>query len=165
MASAGGQVPRRSAGKSSSAPVVVTIPVACRVHSASAEVPTMAGAESMRRVRAPVSSGPPRVTRSRTPPPVPGRTRGASKVSSATRPQPAAAPAWAAMSSRAAPGTTVVPQTVWSASQGWVRVESRPVRTTPSPSGSSTAAASSGWPGSRRPAAGRSTAGGGASSQ
>ncbi len=49
-------------------------------------------------------------------------------------------------STKAVPGSRTVPATVWSASQGWARVESRPVSRTRSSSATRTTAPSKGCP-------------------
>ena len=76
--------------------------------------------------------------------PVSGRTSGACRVSSSTLSAPTCSAARSASSRKAVPGRRTVPPTAWSASQGWVARERRPVRVRPSPLGSSIAAASSG---------------------
>ncbi|CAM5716608.1 hypothetical protein SALBM135S_09605 [Streptomyces alboniger] len=120
----------------SSGPAAETTPVAWSCHASSAVPRTRPWTRTARR---PASSGAAAVswtsTSSRS-----GTTSGVCSVSLST-----VSPTRSAMSSRAVPGTTALPSTRWSVSQGLDRSEMRSVRTVPAPSASSTACPRSGW--------------------
>ncbi len=146
MACAGGQAP---VGTATAAGVPGTrYPDAWRVHRSPTRSGSNAYTPSSRR---PESSGEPTRTWTTTAPRS-GSSRGAEMVSSSTRSQPTSSPARRASSTNPVPGNSTRPPTVWSASQGCVRDDHRPVSTVPSPSASSTAAPSSGWRTAPRPA-------------
>ena len=120
-------------------------PSAFRVHSPAVLIAS--GREWIAISRLPSSPGPETVTWIATAP-ASGRTRGACRVSSSTLSaadllSPLAGPA----RGRRCRATARRSPTAWSASQGWVERERRPVRVRPSPLGSSPARGgpSSGW--------------------
>ncbi len=126
--------------------------MACWTHGRS---PSPSALERAVRVRRPDASAGPTRSWSCTPP-CSGRTSGAARVSSSTRSQPTSSAARRASSAKAVPGSRTEPMTTCPASQGWVWSERRVVNNRPSPSGSSTAALSSGCPVASRPTAPRS---------
>ncbi len=95
--------------------------------------------------RWPAVSAAPTVSRSTTPP-CTGRASGTCRVSSAIPAQPSCSAATAAISTYAVPGSSDPPSTACSDSQAGLLADSRPVNRNPAPSGSSTAAPSSGCP-------------------
>ncbi len=138
-------------GSAGSTGARATAPVAWVVQSESPVSPA-SGCERIRSGRPPSSSAAPSSTWSRTPArAAAGRASGAARSSVSTRAAPARSAACTASSRKAVPGSRTVPATVWSASHGWVRRESRPVNNQPSPSGSSVTPESSGWPVGARP--------------
>ncbi len=123
--------------------------MACSTHPRSAE----ASSRACRLIgRWPDSVGAPTDTWSRTPP-CSGSTSGVWRVSSSTRSQPSRAAACSASSSTAGPGTTAVPSTRCSPSQGWADSDRCPVSSSPSAAASSVAAPSRGCPAASSPAA------------
>ncbi len=81
-----------------------------------------------------------------------GRTSGETSASSSTAGQPLSAPTRSAISTNAVAGSRLAPPMTWSASQGWVRIDSRPVNSSPPVPPSVVIAPSRGCPAARRPA-------------